>query len=84
MIELLQESDFDLYQIDLTSGSFEPELVLHDVYSMTVDFYYNIYYVRYGDENYDYYLYDPATRSSTFVSDFSIDSDQPENWTPTL
>ena len=80
----VQEIDYDLYQIDLTSGSFEPELVLHDVRSMTVDFYYNIYYVRYGDENYDYYLYDPATRSSTFAGDFSNKSNQPENWNPTL
>ena len=78
----VQESDFDLYGIDLSSGSFELELVLSDVRQIRTDYYYNIYYIRYDDENWDYYLFDPVTRSSTFVGDFPIKTGKPENWSP--
>ncbi len=73
----MQESDFDLYEIDLSSGSFEPELVLRDVWQIRTDYYYNIYYIKYGDENQDYYLYDPVTRSSTLADESPVKSAHP-------
>ena len=59
----VQEPDFDLYQIDLSSGNFEPELVSHDVRQMRID-YEHLYYWEYGGDR-EYYIYDPATREAT-------------------